>query len=78
MLCFKDNTNDSPDIGDIAVNKIILTTASPFKITNYNDTTTKEKTEPCNLLPLTSSSLQSFTTDSLIGNFTFNLNFKNL
>lgn len=59
----KDSTDDSYNV---EVNNIIRTTASPFKITNINETTI-EKTEPFILMSLTPVSLQSFTSDSLIG-----------
>ncbi|XP_060845051.1 homeobox-like protein HDP1 [Rhopalosiphum padi] len=60
-----DNTDVSQNVEDI-VNNIIRTTASPFKVTNINDTTTIEITEPYIPLPLTPAGLQSFTSDSLI------------
>lgn len=50
-------------------NNIIRTTASPFKVTNINDSTTKEKTEPYIPLQLTPANLQSFTSDFLIGKY---------
>lgn len=45
--------------------------ALPFKVTNNtnNDTTTIEKTEPYNPLPLTPSGLHSFISDLIIGKY---------
>ncbi|CAI6371446.1 unnamed protein product [Macrosiphum euphorbiae] len=65
IVVVADNTDDSHNV-EGTVNNIIRTTASPFKVTNVNDTTTTEITEPYIPLSLTPAGSQSFTSDSLI------------